>query len=81
MRLINPVFANLPAKIKKEINRFITNTSSDELRYSEFPDLDHAVEWCEDQIISAQLISLTTSEEFQFLTASNEDNKRLLTLF
>lgn len=81
MRLINPVFANLPAKIKKEINRFITNTSSDELRYSEFPDLDHAVEWCEDQIISTQLISLTTSEEFQFLTASNEENKRLLTYF
>ncbi|WP_158617432.1 SLC26A/SulP transporter family protein [Legionella sp. km772] len=81
MRLISLVFANLPPEIKKEINRFITNSASDDLHYSEFPDLDHAVEWCEDQIISKELISISPAEQFQFLTASNEENKLLLTYF
>ncbi len=81
MREIRLVFANLPPEIKKEINRFITNTSSDELYYSEFEDLDHAIEWCEDHIIAKEEISISPLEQFQFLTASSEENKLLLTYF
>ena len=81
MRFVDVVFANLPPEIKKEINRFIINSSSDDLHYAEFQDLDHSVEWCEDQIIHKEITIISPLEQFQFLSASSEENKLLLTFF
>ena len=45
---IKVLFSKLPKTIKTELYQFITNDL-----FSEFDDLDHSLEWCEQQILDA----------------------------
>ena len=45
---IKVLLSKLPNKIKAELYQFITNDL-----FSEFDDLDHSLEWCEQQILDA----------------------------
>lgn len=78
---IHIVFANLPLDIKKEIKRFVRGTS-ETLIYHDFYDLDHAIEWCENSIIDgARQPIIPLANQFQFLSASQEENTLLKNYF
>lgn len=78
---IHIVFANLPLDINKEINRFVSGTC-ETLIYHDFHDLDHAIEWCENSIIAAVRQPIPPlANQFQFLSASQEENTLLKNYF
>lgn len=75
------VFANLPSDIKREIKRFVKGTC-ETLIYHDFHDLDHAIEWCENAIIAGVAQpTIPAAHQFQFLSASQEENALLKKYF
>jgi SulP family sulfate permease len=79
LRGVHLAFASLPEKISQEIKRF-THTPSSELIYLEFNELNYAIEWCEDRIIHNGN-QIKPADEFQFLSATPEENQLLLSYF
>lgn len=53
---IKVIFANLPDIIAKEINQFAA-IEHESLDYKRFKDIDHALEWCENEILSLHQLS------------------------
>lgn len=62
MRQITLIFTHLPLELQQKFDRGGLNVN-DNVVFRTFPDLDHGVEWCEDQILVAEKMALTKQEQ------------------
>ncbi len=59
------LFANLPDPIAKEINR-LTALEQQPVEYEQFPDIDHALAWCENELLAHHQTSPSINMEQLF---------------
>ena len=66
---ITEVLTHLSAKLRREMNEAFTENSTS---LCVFPDLDHGVEWCEDQIIGGLQDNASTANQSSLMKQLEE---------